>query len=149
MHYFPWDNLRESVVYNCNFKIHRTPLSEQAILLTAGAKGAAYDIRGHKGYIPCFRSCEIVETTGAGDAFSAGFITSCLQLMSKPNSKRGSDGKRVGSGMKLEWDVESAREAVRFGSAVGALTCGGDGAIVPQPSLEDVDQLMSREILAA
>lgn len=118
--------------------------TRQAILLTAGGKGASYSIGGHKGFVPSFRSCDIVETTGAGDAFSAGVIAKCVQLMSNSIAERGGEpGKGLLGG--AEWDAALARETVRFGSAVGALTCGGDGAIAPQPSLEQVHRLLSVE----
>lgn len=124
----------------------------QAILVTAGAKGAAYDIWGQQGFVPCFSSCKIVETTGAGDAFSAGYIAKCIQLLKSSGSSTresggaSSSGSRVGfKDIELDSEGEVAKELVRFGSAVGALTCGGDGAIVPQPSMAQVLDLLAEE----
>lgn len=120
----------------------------QAILLTAGANGAAFYIRGQQGFIPCFTSCKITETTGAGDAFSAGFIARCIQLMS--NSTQGQQKPLGARALDLDVGGETAQDLVRFGSAVGALTCCGDGAIAPQPSTEQVMELLAaKEWLAA
>lgn len=111
--------------------------------MTGGEKGAAYDIRGQCGFVPCFRTCNIVETTGAGDAFSAGYIAKCIRLMSNSNGEVAEGGGLEDVG--LYSGGEMARELVRFGSAVGALTCGGEGAILPQPSVSQVLDLLSRE----
>ena len=66
--------------------------------------------------IPAWR-VDAVDATGAGDAFSAGFVLSLLR------------------------DAELA-EAGRYANAVGALTASGVGAIAPQPSHAEVMTLM-------
>lgn len=128
-------------------------LALQAILVTAGEKGAAFDIRGCKGFVPPFQDINVVETTGAGDAFSAGFIAQAIKLFSPtPSWSSGSSSSASSSGSDVEvlWErVEKegvAHVMVRFASAVGALTCCGAGAIAPQPSEEDVRRLLLQSV---
>lgn len=61
-------------------------------------------------------------------------------------SKSKEEGAEAGQGLEnveLDSGGEMARELVRFGSAVGALTCCGDGAILPQPSMLQVLDLLA------
>jgi fructokinase len=48
-----------------------------AVLVTAGEEGAAYCCRStkgeHTGFVPVFK-VDVADTTGAGDAFTAGFV---------------------------------------------------------------------------
>lgn len=48
-----------------------------AVLVTAGDEGAAYCCRStkgeHTGFVPVFK-VDVADTTGAGDAFTAGFV---------------------------------------------------------------------------
>ncbi|CAM9292121.1 unnamed protein product [Pylaiella littoralis] len=113
--------------------------ASKAILVTAGEKGAAYTIGGHTGFIPVFKSIEVVETTGAGDAFSAGFVSEAIKFLSAKH--KGDIGMAAGG----EGEGGAARDMVRFASAVGALTCCGDGAIKPQPLHGDVRGLLAAE----
>ncbi|WP_136689900.1 carbohydrate kinase family protein, partial [Halorhabdus amylolytica] len=60
---------------------------------------------------------DVVETTGAGDAFTAGAITGLLE-------------------------GHSLTDAVRFGNAVGALATTDTGAMDPLPTREAVEELL-------
>ncbi|CAN0447182.1 unnamed protein product, partial [Discosporangium mesarthrocarpum] len=99
----------------------------KGVLVTAGECGASYDLLGSTGFIPPY-DVDAVETTGAGDAFSAGFLFHVLQ------------DKAPGG---LLDHLAAVEEALQFASAVGALTCTGEGAIAAQPTAEDVEALMS------
>ena len=70
-------------------------------------------------HVPAWR-IDAVDATGAGDAFSAGFVLSLLR-------EAGLD------------------EAGRYANAVGALTATGVGAIAPQPSHAEVTAFMEAQ----
>ena len=71
---------------------------------------------GERWQIPAWR-IDAVDATGAGDAFSAGFVLSLLR-------------------------EAGLNEAGRFANAVGALTTTGVGAVAPQPSHAEVRAFM-------
>lgn len=107
-----------------------------AVLVTAGEKGAAYSAFGHTGIVHPFQ-VEVSETTGAGDAFTAGFLHGLLQSPGILDKK--SDGEKVASdGQELV-----VKDLVRFAAAVGALTCTSEGAIAAQPTLKEVESFLS------
>ena len=74
---------------------------------------------GEQCHVPAWR-VDAVDATGAGDAFSAGFVLSLL---------RGA----------------ALAEAGRYANAVGALTASGVGAIAPQPSHDEVTAFMAEQ----
>ena len=74
---------------------------------------------GKRCHVPAWR-VDAVDATGAGDAFSAGFVLSLL---------RGA----------------ALAEAGRYANAVGALTASGVGAIAPQPSHAEVTAFMAEQ----
>jgi len=91
-------------------------------LVSLGAEGAFYATRGFRGNLPGFEIDEAVDATGAGDAFLAAVL---VPLSESPG-----------------WDSEEAavREAVRRGTAAGALACTDFGAMRALPSREDLEQ---------
>lgn len=91
----------------------------KGILLTDGERGCGYYIAEKYGKMPAF-SVTSIDTTGAGDAFLAGFI---YQLF------------------RQKWTMASTEfwdNIVTFASAVGALTTLKTGAIAAQPSLNEI-----------
>ena len=80
---------------------------------------------------------DVLETTGAGDAFTAGFIHGLISLdlnyrlfnTLTPKSQR----------------PQLVRMLVMFATAAGAITCTKHGAIAAQPSLEEVNALVEEE----
>ena len=74
---------------------------------------------GERLHVPAWR-IDAVDATGAGDAFSAGFLLSLLR-----------DAGLTESG--------------RYANAVGALTATGVGAIAPQPSHAEVTAFMEEQ----
>ena len=67
-----------------------------------------------------FAPPSVVDTTGAGDAFTAGLLHQLLRLPAKPQN-----GKE-------------AEHVVSFAAACGALVCRGAGSIDHQPSYDEV-----------
>ena len=67
----------------------------------------------------------IVDTTGAGDAFTAGLIYKFISI-------------------ELDQiNAQKAEEIIQFAIACGSHVCKGLGAIESQPHLEDIDNLLS------
>lgn len=100
---------------------HQFPHLE-GVLVTAGANGCEYSLMGNVGLLPAFE-VDIEDTTGAGDAFTAGFVH---QLLLNKGSARLSD-------------AQIARDVVRYASAVGALTTTRPGAIAALPAPNEVE----------
>lgn len=95
----------------------RLPMT-QGIIITAGAKGCTYCFQDIGGTCPGF-TVEVQDTTGAGDAFVAGFI-----------HQLGSSGHPT--------TFQSAQAMMTYASAVGALTTTQAGAIAAQPNADEV-----------
>ena len=89
----------------------------ETAVITEGADGClVFDAKKGNFHQPAF-DVPVVDSTGAGDAFRAGFIYGYLQ----------------------EWDL---RDVVRFASAVAALNCRGIGGSAHAPCLEEVERLL-------
>lgn len=95
------------------------------VLVSMGGEGAFYATRGFRGRVPSFEIDEVVDATGAGDAFLAGTLTHLSDLPAW-----------------LE-DEDAVREAVRRGTGAGALACTEFGAMPGLPSREDLDAFMA------
>ena len=91
------------------------------VLVSRGPEGAFYATERFSGGVPAFE-VEAVDATGAGDAFLAATIVHL-------------DGG--------EWDEKRVREAVRRGTAAGALACMGYGAMGPLPTKEELERFMA------
>lgn len=81
------------------------------VVVTDGANPIRWLIAHEAGSMPVFQPSQVIDTTGAGDAFTAGLLHS--------------------------WD-RPVTERLRFASACGAMVCSGAGAIDPQPREQDV-----------
>ena len=90
------------------------------LLVTEGPNGARYYTPDFAGKVPGFK-VEAVDTTGAGDAFVAGFLSHLV-----------AEDDLLDNEAKLQ-------AAIRFANGAGALTATGRGAI---PSLPTVDQVL-------
>ncbi len=98
------------------------------VAVTRGPNGASlYDRHGviHQ---PGF-TVNPVDTTGAGDAFTAGFIVALLDY-------------RRGGGEILSAQLGRFVPVLRFACAAGAITTTQKGAIPAMPSREQVEQLL-------
>lgn len=103
----------------------------KGVLISAGEYGSSYAFRsGEKidvsGTVPVL-PVKIADTTGAGDAYLAGFIHFML-------ASGGIDS--------LRHDPETIHKAVQFATACGAATCTKPGAIDAQPNLQDIETLL-------
>jgi fructokinase len=87
----------------------------KAVLLTQGEKGCKYWISGNMGEMPAFEM-DVEDTTGAGDAFLAGFLSQYIE------NPQGFTDRRL------------TELAIRYASAAGALTTLKRGAIVALPT---------------
>ena len=90
----------------------------RAAVVTRGAAGCRIVSREEAWQLPAF-SVPVVDSTGAGDAFTAG----------------------VAYGLALRWDWPRIG---RFANAMGALAIGGLGAQASLPRLADVEDLLRR-----
>ena len=96
-----------------------------AILLTRGDRGCAYWMAGHSGECPSFQ-VSVEDTTGAGDAFLAGFLSQ--------HSKYSSTNSLT--------DTTSIQSAIRYASAAGALTTLKRGAIAALPTSAEIEAFL-------
>ncbi|MEA5515058.1 carbohydrate kinase [Nodularia sp. UHCC 0506] len=95
------------------------------VLVTDGEHGCTYCLGENEGHLPSY-PINVVDTTGAGDSFLAGFIH---QL-----SLHGIQGLQ---------DGETAKKVVAYANAVGALTTIKAGAIASQPTAAEIDAFLA------
>ena len=104
------------------------------VLVTDGGQPVRWFMAGHCGSMPVLAPPQIVDTTGAGDAFTAGLLHQLVKLTPS-------------TGQPSQLSSQVVEQVVRFASACGALVCSGAGAIDPQPLpsmvMEFLDQLDS------
>ena len=85
------------------------------VVVTDGAAPVRWCIAGESGSQPALSPPQVVDTTGAGDAFTAGLLH--------------------------RWWAPVA-ERLRFAAACGALVCAGAGGIDPQPTQAQVEAFL-------
>lgn len=105
------------------------------VVVTGGSKGASYSFSGGgeeiAGQVPAILGRgEVVDTTGAGDAFLAGFLSEMLKL----------------GGPSALTDGNKAKKVVEFGVAVASFVVRGEGSIDPQPSREMVEEMLVERV---
>ena len=96
-----------------------------SVIVTDGANPIEWLLHNHIGKSLAISPPSVVDTTGAGDAFTAGLIYKLLSVELDQISKK------------------MAEETIQFAIACGAHVCKGVGAIDSQPFREDIDQLLS------
>ena len=97
--------------------------NETDVVITNGGEPINWFVEGFEGTSAIPYSNRILDTTGAGDTFLAGFISQLIELQ-EPIAK---------------CEIE---KAIQFGSICGLLTCQGEGAIEPQPDYEKVQSFL-------
>ena len=110
------------------FEISHKFLNRPDVIITDGGNPISWFINGVKGTTRVTNSSEIVDTTGAGDAFLAGFISQLIRF-GYPSS---------------ELEIQNS---IKFASVSGMLTCLGEGAIEAQPDYEKVEEFLGSQIL--
>jgi fructokinase len=85
------------------------------VVVTDGASQVRWQLGDESGQQVAFQPPSVVDTTGAGDAFTAGLL--------------------------YRW-AAAPRERIRFAAACGALVCGGAGGIDPQPTQAQVEEFL-------
>ena len=107
-------------------KISHELNSVEGVLISDGGGAVSYCINDHQGTVEPIK-VEVKETTGAGDAFLAGFIHQlCLQ-----------------STLKLD-DPQAVAKIVTYACAVGSLTTTKSGAIAAQPNPQAVEAFLKQ-----
>ncbi len=93
------------------------------VIITNGKNPVEWYINGLQGITEILNSQKIVDTTGAGDAFLAGFISKLIAPCYPSN----------------EQEIE---DCIKFAGICGLLTCLGEGAIEQQPDYEKVNKFL-------
>ena len=93
------------------------------VIITDGKNPVVWYINGLQGITETPTAQKIVDTTGAGDAFLAGFISKLISSGYPSN--------------KLEIE-----DCIKFASVCGLLTCLGEGAIEQHPYYEKVNKFL-------
>jgi len=86
-------------------------------VVTAGEEGTYWSDGKRHGYCPAFTVSPVVDTTGAGDIFHAGFIWGLLH----------------------DWNAD---DTLRFASAAGGLACRKLSALASIPELAEVEEVV-------
>ena len=90
------------------------------VVVTDGGNPVHWSLGGATGVLEALAPPQVVDTTGAGDAFSSGLLHQLVQGAVPPE------------------------QMLRFAAACGALVCGGAGAIDPQPDAAAVQRFLQR-----
>ncbi len=96
-----------------------------SVVVTDGSNPISWLLNNHIGNSLAISPSSIVDTTGAGDAFTAGLIYKLLSV----------DLDQINQPI--------AEEIIQFAIACGSHVCKGLGAIDAQPYLEDVESILS------
>jgi len=93
------------------------------VIITDGKNPVLWYVNGLEGITETPTSQKIIDTTGAGDAFLAGFISKLISSGYPSNEK----------------EIENC---IKFAGVCGLLTCLGEGAIEQQPYYEKVNKFL-------
>jgi fructokinase len=91
------------------------------VLISLGPDGAVYATPEFSGHVPAFEVDNVLDATGAGDAFLAAALTRLSESA---------------------WDEENVREATRRGTVAGAIACTAYGAMSALPMRDELERLM-------
>jgi len=88
-------------------------------IVTLGERGALYFDGARTAHVPAFHAGDVVDTTGAGDAFNGGFATALAEM-------------------------RDPVEAVRFGCAAAAISVTRPGTAPSMPTRKEIDELLAK-----
>ena len=100
--------------------------SVEGVLVSNGNAKVSYCLSDNEGTVDPIK-VSVADTTGAGDAFMAGFVHQLNQ-----------------HSMQELLDPQVAKEIVKYACAVGGLTTTKSGAIAAQPSPAEVEALLKK-----
>lgn len=98
------------------------------LLVTHGKKGCTYITAEEDGVVPGF-AVKTIDTTGAGDAFTAAFLARLMEVVDLPFPGTDLPG-------------EALFDCCRFANAAGALSTRSKGAIPSFPDREEVERFL-------
>ena len=105
-------------------KISSMLANQPSVVVTDGANSVNWLLNKNSGSTNSIKLSSIVDTTGAGDAFTAGLMYKILSVdLDKTSCKQ-------------------CEDIIQFAIGCGAFVCQGIGAIESQPYLEDVNKLL-------
>lgn len=107
-------------------------LGPKILLFTMGEKGSKA-ITGKKEFQAPAYDVNVVDTTGAGDAFMAGFLYSYLQLQEKLEFHQSSSIEKM-------LEMEEIQDCLSFGNKVACLSLLKMGAMSALPRMEEIKQ---------
>jgi fructokinase len=114
----------ESALVAARALLERGP---RVVLLTAGSEGATVlTAEGVETSVAAV-AVDVVDTIGAGDAFSAGFLSRWLER----GKRNTSWGRILLPASRARRESEAIIEAARFATQVAGLACSGRGATPP------------------
>ena len=99
--------------------------NKPSVVVTDGSNPISWRLNNYTGTSFAIKSSPVVDTTGAGDAFTAGLIYKLISI----------DLDQI--------NQQIAEDIIQFGIACGSHVCTGIGAIESQPYLKDIDDLLS------
>ncbi len=110
---------------NDPLKISKSLSRNPDVVVTNGKYPIKWYLKGFVGETSTVSNFEVIDTTGAGDAFMSGLLYKIISNKVKNQS------------------IDEMNSIVRFAAACGALVCQGEGAINPQPNLQEVESFLS------
>ncbi len=103
------------------------------VLVTLGNRGAWVVTAEGVRHVPAF-CVTVVETAGAGDAFTAAVVAGVLPHLTPDSSRRG---------QLASLSLDSLTQIVSRGNAAGALVCSRVGALSAMPTAREIDAMLA------
>lgn len=91
----------------------------KSVVITLGSNGVYIKSKEYEGHVPAFKLDNVVDTTGAGDAFNGGFATALAE-------------------------GRSIRDAAIFGNAVAGISVTRVGTAPAMPTRQEVEEFLKK-----